>query len=116
MQVFGNKALGKIFTSYTDDIVEVINLRHYIMRESVATWKIGNEIEFNHMGCEDGRWVELAHDPIHLLALLLVILNLWILLTENYYLVCLWENIGNYVRKKCRTLGNFCVNNCKSRV
>jgi hypothetical protein len=38
------------------------------------------------MGCEDGRWMELARDRVQWRALVLAVLNLRVLLPESYLL------------------------------
>jgi hypothetical protein len=37
-------------------------------------------IDLREVGCEDGRWMELAQDCVQWRALVLAVLNLWILL------------------------------------
>jgi hypothetical protein len=43
-------------------------------------------MELRKMGCEDGKWMELAQDRIQWRALVLAVLNLRVLLLKNIYL------------------------------
>jgi hypothetical protein len=41
-----------------------------------------SKINLMEMGCETGRWMELAQDHVQWQALVLAVLNLWVLLTQ----------------------------------
>jgi hypothetical protein len=40
-------------------------------------------MDLNKIGCEDGRWMELAQVCVQWRALALAVLNLWVLLPES---------------------------------
>jgi hypothetical protein len=42
-------------------------------------------MDLREMGCEDGRWMELAQDRVQWRALVLAVLNLRVLLAESEY-------------------------------
>jgi hypothetical protein len=44
-------------------------------------------MDLREIGCEDGRWMELAQDFAHWLALVLAVLNLRVLLPESYFVI-----------------------------
>jgi hypothetical protein len=41
------------------------------------------KMDLREIGCEDGRWMELAQDPVQWRALVLAVLNLRVLLPES---------------------------------
>jgi hypothetical protein len=41
-----------------------------------------SKMDFTDMGCEDGNWMELAQDRVQWRALVLAVLNLWVLLPQ----------------------------------
>jgi hypothetical protein len=49
-----------------------------------ATRELISKMDLGEMGCEDGRWMELAQDRVQWLALALAVLNLRVLLPENW--------------------------------
>jgi hypothetical protein len=53
--------------------------------ETWKTKKMGDNIKMNsrEICCEDGRWMELAHDRVQWQALVLAVLNLRVLLPES---------------------------------
>jgi hypothetical protein len=44
-------------------------------------------MDLMEIGCEDGRWMELAQDCLQWSALVLKVLNLWVLLPHYSWLV-----------------------------
>jgi hypothetical protein len=48
-----------------------------------ATRELISEMDLREMGCEDGRWMELAQDRVQWRALVLAVLNLRVLLPES---------------------------------
>jgi hypothetical protein len=59
-------------------LLVVLNLRVLLPERQLIS-----EMDLREMGCEDGRWMELAQDRVQWRALLLVVLNLRVLLPEN---------------------------------
>jgi hypothetical protein len=54
-----------------------------------ATTVLVSKMDLNEMGCEDGRWMELAQDHVQWQALVLAVLNLGVLLPQCLF-VCLF--------------------------
>jgi len=48
-----------------------------------ATRQLISKMDLREIGCEDGRWIELAQDRVQWQALVLVVLNLLVLLPES---------------------------------
>jgi hypothetical protein len=47
-----------------------------------ATTVVVSEVDLSKIGCEDGRWMELAQDRVQWQALVLTVLNLLVLLPQ----------------------------------
>jgi hypothetical protein len=46
--------------------------------------ELSSDMDLREIGCEDGRWIELAFDSVHCRALELAVLNLWVMASENW--------------------------------
>jgi hypothetical protein len=46
-----------------------------------------SKMNLREIGSENGRWMELAQDLVHWLALVLAVLNILVLLPESYFVI-----------------------------
>jgi hypothetical protein len=72
-----------------------------------ATTVLVSKMNLRELGCEDGRWMELAQDRVQWQALVLAVLSFLVLLPE-----CCFFSWVPYLQNSCRPYENCQVVNC----
>jgi hypothetical protein len=64
---------------------EVRTLVRNLLLGSRGRWENIINVDLREICCEDGRWMELAQDPVQWQALVLAVLNLRVLLPDSWF-------------------------------